>query len=121
MYTNLPELVHGLQSTVLGQEKISSVQCRIKIGVTGGHPINRVDMQQGTSTFHTIILLGLFWTPDISRADKELRQQLDPYRPIEAVGEEIYFGQPEELLVEILTSLQPSRTPRRVIPSPAIA
>jgi hypothetical protein len=121
MYTNLPELVYGLQSIVLNGEKISSVRSRIKIGITGAHPINRVDSQQETGTFHTVILLGLFWTPDILRADRELKQRLDPYRPVEAVGTEVYFGQPEELLVEILTSLQPSRTPRRVIPSPAIA
>jgi hypothetical protein len=112
MYTNLPELVYGRKTTLLGEEEISSVRCRIKIGITGAHPIDRVVTQQGTCVFHTIILLGLFWTPDIKRADKELKNRLEPYRPIEAIGEEVYFGQPEELLVEILTSLQKSRTPR---------
>jgi hypothetical protein len=121
MYTFLPELAYGLSTTTLGEEEIASVYARIKIGMTTVSPLERIEVQLDTSSPHTAIILGLFWTPDIKRADKTMRTRLEGFRPIEAVGSEWYLGRPEELLVEVLTALTPSRTPRRVIPSPTIA
>lgn len=117
MYTNLPEIAHGRHEIVLGEERVSAIQCRIKIGKAGGHPMERIAEQNGTSSFHTAIVLGLFWTPDIKRADKELKRRLEAYAAYEAGGDEVYFGSPEELLVEVLTALGASRTPRKIIPS----
>jgi hypothetical protein len=80
LYTNDQELLNGKKEEGLFWWYQISYKCRIKIGITGRHPIQRIREQQSTGVSRLPLILGLLWTPTINTADSILRDGLKPFK-----------------------------------------
>jgi hypothetical protein len=109
LYTNEQELNDGRQEKGWFWWYSLEYKCRIKIGRTGRHPIQRIREQQSTGVPHLPLILGLFWTPTIVTADNVLRDRLRPFMATNAGGSEWYKLKPHEALKIVLESIEDCR------------
>jgi T5orf172 domain len=109
LYTNEQELNNGkLEGGWLWWYSIK-YKCRIKIGRTGRHPIQRIREQQSAGVAHLPLILGLLWTPTIGTADTVLRNVLKSYKARNSGGDEWYLIEPSEALKIVVESIENCR------------
>ena len=109
LYTNEQELTNGRQEKGWFWWYSLEYKCRIKIGRTGRHPIQRIREQQSTGVPHLPLILGLFWTPTIVTADNVLRERLKSFIAPNSGGSEWYKLKPNEALNIVLESIEDCR------------
>lgn len=110
LYTNEQELVNGKEETGWFWWYNLEYKCRIKIGRTGRHPIQRIREQQGIGVPHLPLILGLLWTPTIVRADNILRERLKRYAALNTGSTEWCELKPKDALNIVLESIEDCRS-----------